>query len=64
MADAWGHKVPCRLCVRLDVAVQDAWNDVKPGETILLSPACASFDQFENFEERGNRFAALVKMIK
>jgi len=32
----------------------------QPGETVLLSPACASFDMFEGFEQRGNEFKALV----
>jgi len=60
MADAWGRIVPCRLCERLDRAVQEAWKDAKRGDVILLSPACASFDQFASFKERGNRFVELV----
>ena len=44
----------------LDTAVADARAAARPGEFVLLAPACASFDQFSNFEERGDRFRALV----
>lgn len=43
-----------------DDAVRAACRDARPGEAVLLSPACASFDAFRNFEERGKRFAAIV----
>ena len=42
-------------------AVRRAAELARPGETVLLSPACASFDQYANFEERGKHFAALVR---
>lgn len=43
-----------------DDAVNGAFELAEPGDQILLSPSCASFDQFKNFEERGKRFEALV----
>lgn len=44
----------------LATAVRTAAGDSRPGETVLLSPASASFDQFGDFEERGERFKTLV----
>jgi UDP-N-acetylmuramoylalanine--D-glutamate ligase len=44
----------------LENAVKRAAADSQPGETVLLSPACASFDQFANFEARGEAFKRLV----
>jgi UDP-N-acetylmuramoylalanine--D-glutamate ligase len=47
-------------CKTLDAAVKSAAAEAEAGETVLLSPACASFDQFRDFEERGDRFRELV----
>ena len=44
----------------LERAVEHARSLAKPGEVVLLSPACASYDQFENFEQRGEAFRRLV----
>jgi UDP-N-acetylmuramoylalanine--D-glutamate ligase len=47
-------------CVTLDSAVRAAAGEAEPGDTVLLSPACASFDQFRDFEARGDAFRAAV----
>ena len=49
------------LTVGFDSAVRTAFGIAKRGDTVLLSPACASFDEFSDFEERGDAFAGLVK---
>jgi UDP-N-acetylmuramoylalanine--D-glutamate ligase len=48
-------------CESLENAVKMAAGDSHPGETVLLSPASASFDQFRDFEARGDRFRELVE---
>ena len=50
-------------CGTLEAAVAKARALSKPGHTVLLSPACASYDQFNNFEHRGDSFKALVKAL-
>ncbi|MDQ4088570.1 MAG: UDP-N-acetylmuramoyl-L-alanine--D-glutamate ligase, partial [Pseudomonadota bacterium] len=52
--------VPVKNCGELARAVREAAADAQGGDTVLLSPACASFDQFRDFEDRGNRFKQLV----
>jgi UDP-N-acetylmuramoylalanine--D-glutamate ligase len=47
----------------LEQALADACGDAEPGDVVLLSPACASFDQFRDFEERGDRFRELVQAL-
>lgn len=47
----------------MDSAVRWARGNAHPGETVLLSPACASFDQYRNFEHRGEHFESLVRSL-
>ncbi|HEX8412469.1 MAG TPA: UDP-N-acetylmuramoyl-L-alanine--D-glutamate ligase [Sphingomicrobium sp.] len=47
----------------LDAAVISASKHARPGETVLLSPACASFDQFRDYEARGDAFRAAVEAL-
>ena len=70
-ADAFAAALPPRpaatVCGTLDRAVaaaaRDAAEDAAAGAVVLLSPACASFDQFRDFEARGERFRALVAAL-
>ena len=61
LAPAVEAGVPLHRCADLEDAVDQAAAAAASGEIILLSPACASFDAFENFERRGERFRAIVE---
>ena len=50
--------------IDLKEALEFAQNCSQPGDVVLLSPGCASFDQFKNFEERGNHFRSLVTVME
>jgi UDP-N-acetylmuramoylalanine--D-glutamate ligase len=52
--------VSIQSCETLDTAVSAAAAAARPGEVVLLAPACSSFDQFENYEHRGRVFKDLV----
>lgn len=52
--------VPCEMAVHLPQAVDSAARRAVEGDVVLLSPACASFDQYRNFNERGDHFQQLV----
>ncbi len=54
---------PHEICETMDRAVARAAAEAEPGEVVLLAPAAASFDQYPNFEKRGEDFAARVKAL-
>lgn len=60
IAGELGGAAPIVACATLERAVAAALGRGRDGDTLLLSPACASFDQFEDFEDRGRRFKELV----
>lgn len=51
-------------CGDLEAAVAAAARAARPGDTVLLAPACASFDQYRDFEERGDHFMAIVESMR
>ena len=59
--DSWKEYTEVKTCDTLEEAVKLAREVSKPGEVVLFSPACSSFDMFKNYEERGEKFKELVK---
>jgi len=55
--------IPVERCATLEEAVASAARHARPGDAVLLSPACASFDMFRDYRHRGEAFAAAVKAL-
>ena len=51
------------LCTGFAVAVRVAAMTARPGQCVLLSPACSSFDEFSGYEARGEKFAQIVESL-
>jgi UDP-N-acetylmuramoylalanine--D-glutamate ligase len=65
-ADELGYalgEVPHEVSGDLEAAVRSAAGEARPGDVVLLSPACASYDQYSSFEERGEHFRRLVQAL-
>jgi UDP-N-acetylmuramoylalanine--D-glutamate ligase len=63
MAKSWEAVKPVHHAKNLEEAVKMATNLAKRKDTVLLSPACASFDMFKDYEDRGKQFKQLVKNL-
>lgn len=64
MRQAWQNKIELEVIDGFADAVQAAFRDSNAGDVVLLSPACASFDRFKNYEERGDVFRQIVWEIR
>jgi UDP-N-acetylmuramoylalanine--D-glutamate ligase len=63
IANALGHLTTPVIVDDIAAAVRDASKNAQPGDVVLLSPACSSFDQFRNYAERGKMFKNLVQAL-
>ena len=63
LADTLAESVPCVISETLQNAVQEAAKQAQTGDIVLLSPACASFDQFRDYIERAEVFIAEVQEL-
>ena len=61
---ALGEEIPSAFAGSMEEAVRLARQGARPGDVVLLSPACASFDMFENFEQRGRVFKTAVLALQ
>jgi len=64
MASSWKDIIPISPAASLSDAVESAYRFAQQGDTVLLSPACASFDMFKDFEDRGRQFKLEVLKLK
>jgi UDP-N-acetylmuramoylalanine--D-glutamate ligase len=64
LARIWGGLAPLHLAADMADAVRQAWHLARPGEVVLLSPACASFDMFTDYAQRGEVFQRLVRELR
>jgi len=63
IAAAVGSRVPLLYAESMDDAVEKAFSAAEPGDAVLLSPACSSFDMFKSYADRGDRFVSAVQRL-
>jgi UDP-N-acetylmuramoylalanine--D-glutamate ligase len=63
IASAVGSRVPLERASTMDDAVNKAFSRAKPGDAVLLSPACSSFDMFQSYADRGDQFVSAVQRL-
>jgi UDP-N-acetylmuramoylalanine--D-glutamate ligase len=63
MERAWGGIIPTQCAASFSEAIELARASARPGDAVLLSPACASFDMFRNYEDRGDQFRETVQSL-
>jgi UDP-N-acetylmuramoylalanine--D-glutamate ligase len=61
LADAFEGLATVVMAGNMQTAVKKAAEIAKPGDTVLLAPACASFDQYQNYQQRGDDFSRVVR---
>jgi len=64
IAKCWQNLNPIHFADSLSEAIENAFHLAKKGDTVLLSPACASFDMFTDFEDRGKKYKEYVHKLK
>ncbi len=64
IAMAIGERVPVRRAVTMEEAVRLGARLARPGDAVLLSPACSSFDMFRDYKHRGDEFARIVRALE
>lgn len=63
IANILSKDIPVSFAQTMDEAIQQAAAVAKPDDSVLLSPACASFDMFKNYEHRGQVFMSIVHSL-
>ena len=61
---ALGQSTPTKVAASMQDAVTTAYQDADPGDIVLLSPGCASFDRYSSYAERGDDFRRAVEEVK
>lgn len=64
VVDVFDGVTPTTVAASIEDAVHEAFAAARSGDTVLLAPACASWDQFRSYVERGDRFAAAVRSLR